>query len=271
VKFDPKLPADGINVSGTHPLREAAVLVAGIVGAVVAFAFAVGLAVDRLVPHVPPSWERRLFSWSDAAAPGAGAEDPRLDALRGLLERLVRHWPEAPYEFRARVWNEQTPNALALPGGWIVVTSGLLDRVESENELAFVLGHELGHFAGRDHLRGLGRDLALSLLLSWLGLGGAPDAIVDFAGGLAQRGFDREQESDADAFALALVAAEYGHVAGALDFFERLPDPDGVVARELAQYLSTHPLNDERVHALWVMADERGWARQGAGRPFAGD
>ena len=45
-------------------------------------------------------------------------------------------------------------NAVALPGGNIVVFAGLLKEIKSENELAMILGHELGHFAHRDHLRG---------------------------------------------------------------------------------------------------------------------
>ena len=103
------------------------------------------------------------------------------------------------------------PNALAFPGGLIVLTTGLLDGLGSENELALVLGHELGHYAGRDHLEGLGRGLALAFTLGIFGAGesGSAAGLAALAAQLAARGHDREQETLADAFGLALEQAEY--------------------------------------------------------------
>ena len=59
-------------------------------------------------------------------------------------------------------------NALALPGDRIVIFSGLVNRVKSENELMMVLGHELGHFAHRDRLRSLGQELLLPIAIASL-------------------------------------------------------------------------------------------------------
>jgi Zn-dependent protease with chaperone function len=164
------------------------------------------------------------------------------------------------------VIDEPEPNALALPGGTILVTSGLLAQVVSENELALVLGHELGHYRARDHLRGLGRGLAADLVLGALGGSGELVAgLGSFAGALAQRGFDRRQESRADAFGLRLVHAEYGHVAGAGDLFARLEQQRGApgAGRRLAGYLETHPLHGDRVAALAAEAEANGWAAEG--------
>jgi len=190
--------------------------------------------------------------------------------VRELVARLARHWPENPYAFHVAIHEESTPNALAFPGGLVVVTSGLLEQVESENELAFVLGHELGHFRNRDHLRGLGRGLAFALVMAAVGASGAGSAaeLATVAAQLAERGFDREQERSADDFGLALVASEYGHVAGAVDFFERLPGTPGEVGEQIASYLSTHPVNRERVDALLRAAGEEGWATSGELRPL---
>jgi Zn-dependent protease with chaperone function len=277
VSFDPSLPDDEVNVSATHPLREALVLVAGIAGVGLALFIAIALAVDVLVPRIPPSFEVRVFSGSwiaDALGPETGdAADPRAERVARLLDRIVRHWPENPYALRVAVHEESTPNALAFPGGFIVVTSGLLDEVASENELAFVLAHELGHFRNRDHLRGLGRGLAFALVMSAFGLGGSGGAaqLAALSGQLAARGFDRDQEAAADRFGLALVQEEYGHVAGAPDFFERLPDPSGTAGREIAHYLATHPLNEDRIDALRALAIERGWSPEGTVVPLERD
>jgi hypothetical protein len=69
-----------------------------------------------------------------------------------------------------------------------------MKQVESENELAFVLGHELGHFRNRDHLKSLGRDLALALLIATLSQGSSVGDLAALSGDLAGRSFSREQE-----------------------------------------------------------------------------
>jgi Zn-dependent protease with chaperone function len=273
MSFDPSLPEDGINVSRSHPLREAALLVGGVVAVVVAIGVAAALLVDLVVPRLPVGLERRLFAFSAIAVPSEEAgerADLRARAVQALLDRLTRHWSENPYGVRAAVWEAGEPNALAFPGGWIVVTTGLLEQAGSENELAFVLGHELGHFHRRDHLRGLGRGLALGLVIAGLGGSGAGSAVqlADLAARLAQRGFDREQESDADRFGLQLVAAEYGHVAGADDFFARLAGARGAGGQGFAHYLSTHPLHADRVATLRRVAAREGWPTRGALRPI---
>ena len=204
------------------PLREFALLVAGLVGVLLALLALAALAIDRLVPLVPSALEVRWFGgW---LADEAGT-DPRDAAVQALLDRLVSHWSDAPYPFYVHVIDEPDPNAIALPGGAILVTGGLLERVKSENEPALVLGHELGHFRARDHLRGLRPGLAAQLVLGAIGTSGElVSGISTITGELAQRSFVRRQERDADAFGLGLVHAEYGHVAGAADFFARLSD-----------------------------------------------
>src|SRR5688572_12316741 len=270
MEYDPKLPADGINTTDENPLREFALLIAGLVGVAIALIALAALAVDRLVPLVPPSLEARWFGGIAEAI--AEEEDPRSAPVQALVDRLVAHWDDAPYPFHVGVLDDEPdPNALALPGGAILVTSGLLDQVGSENELAQVLGHELGHFRDRDHLRGLGRGLAAQLVLGAIGGSGEiVSGLSAFAGALAQRGFDRRQEQQADAFGLALVQAEYGHVAGAGDFFARLasaPSAPGA-GRRIAGYLETHPLHEDRVAALAAGAAARGYPTEGPLTPW---
>jgi Zn-dependent protease with chaperone function len=162
---------------------------------------------------------------------------------------MVSHWPDNPYVYEIAIWDESEANAVALPGGVIAVTRGLLDSVESENELAFVLGHELGHFHNRDHLRGLGRGAVFSLLLVVVGLGGGGSAVqlASLAGQLAQREADRDREIEADHFGLALLAAEYGHVSGAEIFFSPSPTgPSRVRSRAIFPPTPSTPIESRR-------------------------
>ncbi len=268
MSFDPSLPEDGINVSRTHPLREAALLVCGLLAVVAAIVVAAALLVDVLVPRLPVGLEQRLFAFmAHGRSDGAEPDSPAARAVQELLDRLAGHWPDNPYRFRVVLWQQQAPNALAFPGGWVVVTTGLLEQAASENELAFVLGHELGHFRGRDHLRGLGRGLALGLVVAAVGGSGAAQ-LTELAARFAGRQFDREQESDADRFGLALVVSEYGHVAGSADFFARLAAQPDAEDGALAHYLSTHPLHAERVAELRRIAEREGWPTRGSLTPF---
>jgi Zn-dependent protease with chaperone function len=277
VKFDPSLPDAGVNVSPTHPVREALVLVAGVGGGIALLFAMLAFAIETLVAWIPPAVEAKIFSapWTNSERDwGEVLEDgPATAAVANLLGRLALHWPENPYSLRVAVYAEPTPNAVALPGGFVLVTSGLLDRVASENELAFVLAHEIGHFRNRDHMRGIGRGVAFAVVLGSLGLGtsSAASQVAMLSGGLAARAFDRSQERNADRFALEIVAQEYGHVAGAQDFFGRAVASPGPVANRIAPYFSTHPLNEDRTNALEVLARERGWSNEGETRQWRFD
>jgi len=269
VQYEPRVPREGINVTPVHPLREAATLTFGIAAVMALVVGLAAFAVDFAVRAIPPDFEARRFAGlavgMDAAAPAADGRD---DRARALLERLALRWRDAPYRFRLAVVRAAEPNAAALPGGHVLVTRPLLDDAVSENEIAFVLGHELGHFHGRDHLRRLGRVMVYGLAFAAVfGQSGDPGDFGALSAELTSRGFDREQESAADAFGLDLVAAEYGHLAGAFDFFERMQRAGK--GPRLAAYFGTHPAAGDRVAALRRLAAERSLSLTGEPRPLA--
>lgn len=270
MRFRPRLPDDEINAPPQNPLRELFVLSVGVFAVGGAILITVSLAAETLAVWMPVSWEVRAFGdlWEGADS-GNWESDDRLQAL---TERIAGGWAENPYDLRVVRADDPLLNAFALPGGTIVVTDGLLDAVESENELAFVLGHELGHFRNRDHMRSLGRRIGGQLVL--VTVAGAVG--IDFgvqplawASEVAERSFGRQQESDADAFALSLLTKEYGHAAGALDFFERVPDP--AFMRGVARYVSTHPPSGDRIEALKQLIHENSWDTGAETRPWDGE
>lgn len=265
MNFEPRLPRDDVNVSRTHPLREAAQLAAGAALVTGAFVLVAFLAVEICIRFLPASWEQKVFgSWTEAI----GEADARTDSSQAIVDRLASHWTDNPYTLRVAVVSDESPNAFAAPGGAIILTSGLLEAAESENELAFVLGHEIGHFRGRDHLRALGRGLIVQVALQAVlvgSAGGIPSLVSD----LAERRFGRDQERAADAFGLELVHAEYGHVAGADDFFERLPDADADFVDEVGAWFATHPVTEGRLEDLAELTRERGWRTDATLQPLA--
>lgn len=276
MRFEARAPDDSINVSRVHPLREALVLVIGLSAVMALVAVIAALGVDFAVRLIPPDFEARVFAdlptgaLVEVAPEGEGSA--RLETARRLVERLAAQWPECPYRFRVDLMASPEVNALALPGGRILLTPALLEEVESENELAMVLGHELGHFRNRDHLRGMGRAMVYGLALAAV-LGRTSGPATDLAtlgGEIASRGFDREQESRADEFGLELVARLYGHVAGSEDFFQRLALESGDSGSPLVVYLRTHPRLQDRGESLRTLAVERGFRLEGVPRPLEG-
>ena len=270
MKYVAKKPEEGINVSDTHPLVEAGTLVVGLSLIFLTIVVVLVFLVEIALYLVPVEKEAALFeNWLPEDLVTVAPNDERLERTQLLVDRLASHWGDAPYSFRVEIDDSSVANAMALPGGLIIVTTGLLDEVESENELAFVLGHELGHFKNRDHLRALGRGVVLSLVfvattgrdVSNIGLN-----IAD----LALRGFSRRQEAEADEFGLELVYTDYGHVDEAWRLFERWDDDDddGEELLDVVSYLSTHPQPDDRIKNLEQLATEQGWPTAGSVTPL---
>ena len=163
---------------------------------------------------------------------------------------------------------DDRPNAMAIPGGAILVTTGLLEGIRSENELAFVLGHEIGHFKNRDPLNGLGRQLATALLMAVVtGSAGGGADLLGLTGRITARNFGRNQELAADRAGLEIVYREYGHVASASDFFAQLPN-DPEFAQRFQGYFATHPVTKNRISALERLAHEQSWPSEGTLRSF---
>jgi Zn-dependent protease with chaperone function len=148
----------------------------------------------------------------------------------------------------------------------IIVTLGLLDEVESENELAFVLGHELGHFKNRDHLRALGRGAVLSVFFAVV-TGNDVAGIGIKAADVTLRGFGRKQETAADEFGMRIVNAEFGHVSESWRLFERWNIEDNSYTN-LITYLATHPETGHRIVDMKHYAEKMGWRMDGEVTPL---
>ena len=262
MKFIPRQPREGINVSDTHPLVEAGTLIVGLTAIFAVIALILVFLIEIALYFIPVEKEVALFEdWLPEDLVTVSPGDERLHQAQLLVDRLAFHWGDAPYEFRVEIDDSQVSNAMALPGGLIVVTEGLLDEVESENELAFVLGHELGHFRNRDHLRALGRGIVLSMFLAAT-VGGDESGLGIKVADLTLRGFSRKQESSADEFGLELVYTHYGHVNEAWRLFERWDDHDDTLL-DVASYTSTHPDSGDRVVNLSELAGQNGWPVEG--------
>ena len=180
------------------------------------------------------------------------------DAQRAIVDDLATPLPAREFGYRVIVIDSPVANAAAVPGGGILIYSGLLRQAKSENEVAMVLAHELAHHAHRDHLEGLGRGLVLAVIMN--AVFGSSSGLDRLSGagaqGLALK-MSRDDEREADKLGLLLVDEHYGHVGGALDFFMRVGDQPG---GRTASWFGTHPLSSDRLDDLDDAIQTHGYA-----------
>jgi len=165
--------------------------------------------------------------------------------LDALARRLTGQL-ETPLETHITVINHSMVNAIALPGGRIIVFNGLIKDAKSGNDLAGVLAHEIGHQAKR-HPLVLAFQVAGTSALAVLFFGDISGGVV--LGGLSQTlldsAYQRDMESQADDIAISLLNDAGIAGEGFADFFIRLQEKQGEDG-ELTSYFSSHPGSKER-------------------------
>lgn len=249
---------DYVKASRRKLWRDIFFIFSGFLGLVIAIYVILGLAVDAVVTRLPEGFEQQLgilyarqFSEEE--------QSPAEVYLQEVLDTIVeKSSSRITGSYSVHLIPSAQPNAFALPGGHIVVYSALLEELDSENELAFILAHELGHFANRDHLRGLGRRLVMMTMGALLF--GVDNRLTEIVMGsllVVEMKFSRSQETKADLFALDLLNSHYGHIAGATDFFQKTLEDD--VQTRLAYYFATHPYPADRVEMLRKQIQEKGY------------
>jgi predicted Zn-dependent protease len=165
---------------------------------------------------------------------------------------LAGYVKERKVPFTVRVTAEREPNALALPGGPVFVSWPLLEMCEwQRDQIAFVLGHEMAHIVRQHTLNRIVKDAALSLLLRQSSGKHAASAWLSKAGQqLLGRAFSRDDELEADVFAVALVGTAGGDVLAGERLLERLAQGFGQSVGIAGDYFATHPSFIERVANL---------------------
>ncbi len=229
----------------------AAVAVVGVTVAVYVWGIP-GLA-SVVAPRVPPSWEERLGrAVSDHLAPEATrcAEATRARAIQDIASALLLP-VNTPYTFRVVVADNPMVNALAAPGGHVVVFRGLLEQTQSAEELAGVMAHEFQHVLRRHTTRALLRHASTSLLLAGLAgdMSGAMVYGLEGARILGELRYSRQDEEEADREGLRMLVAAGVDPSGMIAFFERLQKGQEK-GPALPRYASTHPPTDERIARL---------------------
>ncbi len=166
------------------------------------------------------------------------------DLVAGIGTKLGEAVKDPRRKFKFTVADSPLVNAFALPGGYVFITTSLLDLCKRDrNEIAFFLGHEIGHI-----LRGHAKDrMTADTLLN--AISSRLPAAGQMLRHLASKGYSRMQEEEADQEGFRLAARAGFDARASVDALERLGQV-APAASGLMEYLSSHPPISERVREL---------------------
>ncbi|MGI6075324.1 MAG: M48 family metalloprotease [Pyramidobacter sp.] len=189
-------------------------------------------------------------------------EDPLVTArVRGIFNRLVP-WVSRPLPYQVHIVREKSPNAFCIPGGYVYVTTGLLDFVRSDAELAFVMAHELSHASGKHGIIQMERNQKLSLAALAVAIAsrgaGAAMVLSNAAAMAISNAYSRDLEQEAD-----LGAVDVAEKAG-YDLTAGITVMEGLAAEELKMpwidptIPLDHPKIEERLQYIASAIEQRG-------------
>lgn len=235
------VPSDDINNSELNPNK---ILVKG--GAVLILLLTVFYFLSLYIPTVltavtPLSFDESIGKLMHKKMSVTSKQNEKLERiiklLNGKLDKDVKN-------SKFFTISGKTENAFAAPGGNVYFTKAFLDAAESDNEILFVLGHELGHQKHRHPTKSLYTNFLSSALLSLIG---GVDRFSEMAFEATRSSFSRSQETEADLYGLELIQKIYGHTDGAFNFFERMNKKYGFLESVSGSVFSSHPLSKDRI------------------------
>lgn len=181
-------------------------------------------------------------------------DDPLIHRYINELGNRIQRQPGArdiPYTFY--VVNIEELNAFAVPGGFVYLNRGLIERTDNLAELAGVVAHEIGHVEARHSAEMLERMQAAQagVMIGSILLGGPPQGVAGAAVDIGAQAYfanhSRGAENEADAIAVRLLPQAGIDPAGLVTFFKELIEERQRSPSQVEQWFSTHPLTEERI------------------------
>ena len=184
-------------------------------------------------------------------------QDPELNRYVNVLgDSIARLTSRADLDWRFFIVDSKEVNAFAVPGGFIYVNRGLIERADNMSEVAGVLGHEIGHVVKRHTIKqmekaqGANIGVTLACVLTSVCNSQVAGAAINIAGGAVFARFSRQDEAQADAEGFNNVVRAGISPVGMVTMFQKLLEerrrrPAGVEA-----WFLTHPLEEDRIVAV---------------------
>ncbi|HJP58370.1 MAG TPA: M48 family metallopeptidase [Gemmatimonadaceae bacterium] len=174
------------------------------------------------------------------------------DSIAGLTSRKDLDW-------HFFIVDAKEVNAFAVPGGFVYVNRGLIERADQMDELAGVLGHEIGHVVRRhtvkqmEKAQGANIGVTLACVLTSICNSQAAGAAINIAGGAVFARFSRQDEAQADEEGVKNTVRAGISPAGMVTMFQKLLDERNSRPGAVESWFLTHPLEEDRIRAVQAM------------------
>ncbi len=189
--------------------------------------------------------------------------DDKIDSsIQVIGDRLSGGLNQSEFDYRFIVIDSEMINAFTVPGGNILISTGLIGFCESPEELSAVIAHEMGHVEKRHVVARLIKELGIEILTS-----GDPYVLGEVTGMLTSTRFDRKQEEEADLFACQLLEDANIEPRTLATLFRKLEEETGNELLEHFEIISTHPNFNSRIREVLTYMPEDGFTEE----PFALD
>ena len=182
--------------------------------------------------------------------------DPEINRYINVLgDQIANLTGRADLPWRFYVVDSREVNAFAVPGGYIYVNRGLIERTTTMDELAGVLGHEIGHVVRRHSIKqmekaqGANVGVTLACILTNICNSQIAQAGINIAGGAVFARFSRQDELEADQEAIANTTKAGINPQGIVTMFQKLMNERRSRPSAVAGWFSTHPLEEDRIAA----------------------
>jgi predicted Zn-dependent protease len=199
-------------------------------------------------------------------------EDPYIwRYVNAVGQRILSKMPDQPFRYQFYVIKEPTYNAFAIPAGHIFINSGLFAAMETEEELAGILGHEISHVFCRHISERIERSkktgmaslagIAAGILLGAAGAGEAASAVTmgsAAAGISAELAYSRDNEMQADQIGLKVLTEAGYSPSGLLEVLRKIRSKTVFDTEQFPTYLRTHPAVDDRLAYIdsWIATEQ---------------
>jgi len=244
-----------VNFPDKAPLKDFFLLTGGFLAVLFILFLISGFFVDSIIYSLPESISAKIESKIMNTANFQKINFSKYSlAEENKLQKIVNFLTSGDKKlqnrkFKVFVVHSKEVNAFAIPGSKILVTDSLLKEIDNKNEINFVLAHELGHFAHKDHLKSLGRQFIL-LGLSTVFLGensSATNFLINSIGKMELK-YSQKQELKADLFAVDLLYKKYGDAECAIAFMKKISGKNKL--DKFVYFFATHPHPEVRIDAI---------------------
>ena len=187
-------------------------------------------------------------------------QDPELNRYINVLgDSIARLTSRKDLDWQFFIVDAQEVNAFAVPGGFVYVNRGLIQRADQMDELAGVLGHEIGHVVRRhtvkqmEKAQGANIGVTLACVLTSICNSQAAGAAINIAGGAVFARFSRSDEAEADAEGVKNTVRAGISPAGMVSMFQKLLEERKTRPGAVESWFLTHPLEEDRINAVQSM------------------